>query len=730
MPTATGLRKKLNPALLAGAPYREGEVMAGRYQVKDAVGVGPLGFVLRAADRELGIDVSVKLIHPRFVQTGEEREAFARALDPARRFLHPSLTRLHDVGNDQGWPYFTYTFLDGLPLRRIIDSRLAKGQTFALDEVEPILGQLMSALEAAHPAGAHGDLKAENILVLPDMLKVTDWGVAAGVPRPPFVQAERQKAVHRHLAPEYLAGLALDPRADVYSLGVLVGEMLTGLTPEDELPELRQFNPDLPDAIEGFYRRALSERPETRYRSVREMFEAFSAVVEGKPSGASDEVVEDGFEVVDFVETQIGPPAPPPSVAGAPPEPEPEPAEPAPAPVEPDPRAALAEPEPAPVRAEPEPEPELVAVHAALEPVAVRGPMTVAEVLARMEAPAPEGEVPDAPTPEVVAAPAEGEFWAEAAEAAEAAAAADPTPPSVPVRKPEPEPAPLGTLWSGDDDEAEAMPGEPDEPLVPAAAHGPGPAASAREVAAEPAARPPPTGPRIVPSLSHGTGIGPRPVVPAVGIWGPGARRTGAHAAVAVAESAPAVEPMAAARTQPPPPIRPVPTPPPAFAPRVAERTRTPLGTPSVAPLAAVAPPATPLAAVPEAPIAAPPAGAHQGGLWSPGAALAELVSEIQAEDARRTPEAGGGAVPAAELAARAVAEQRPARERLALMSASEDPTAPVPSVSGRPRRSAPAAVARPWLRGQRDRYLRWGLLLAVFFAVGMFGAVMLSRAH
>ncbi len=307
MPSATGLRKKLNPALLVGAPYREGEVMANRYLVKDAVGVGPLGFVLRCADRDLGIDVSVKLIHPRFVQTGEERAAFTTALEAARRFLHPSLTRLHETGNDQGWPYYTYTFLDGLPLRRIIDLRPGQGQTFALDEVEPILGQLMAALEAAHPTGAHGNLKAENVIVLPDMLKVTDWGVAAGMPRPPLVQAERQKGAHRHFAPEYLAGLGLEPRADVYSLGVLVGEMLTGLTPEDEIPELRLVNPDLPDAIEGFYRRALSERPESRFRSVREMFEAFESVVEGKALAAvapADTLSEEGFEVVDFTETQ------------------------------------------------------------------------------------------------------------------------------------------------------------------------------------------------------------------------------------------------------------------------------------------------------------------------------------------------------------------------------------------------------------------------------------------
>ncbi len=458
MTSATGLRKKLNPALLVGLPYREGDVMAGRYQVKDAVGVGPLGFVLRAADRELGIDVSVKLIHPRFVQTGEEREAFRRALEPARRFLHPSLTRLHDVGNDQGWPYYTYTFLDGLPLRRIIDLRLAKGQTFALDEVEPILGQLMAALEAAHPAGAHGDLKAENILVLPDMLKVTDWGVAAGVPRPPFVQAERQKSAHRHFSPEYLAGLALEPRADVYSLGVLVGELLTGLTPEDEIPELRLVNAELPDAIEGFYRRALSEHPASRFRSVREMFEAFSAVVEGKPAeapAAPEAAVDEGFEVVDFTETQtvVVQPEPPAPVAEA-------------APVE----SPADIPPPSPVAA--------------------------TEVVAAMaEAPAPvvppsADNVP--PPPE---APPETEFWSESKEAP-AQEASGPA-----------EPATVATLWSDEEEEEPEAALAAPEPVAPAlslaaaAAEPPLPPAVAPEPPATPHVEPEPPAVRAIPAV-------------------------------------------------------------------------------------------------------------------------------------------------------------------------------------------------------------------------------------
>jgi serine/threonine protein kinase len=275
MPSTTGIRRRLSPALLAGAPFRTGDRMAERYVVKDAIGIGPLGYVFRASDEQQNIDVAVKMIQPRFVQTAEEREAFNRAVEPARRFMQPSLARVHDLGVEQGWPFVSYSFLDGLTLRRMIDSRLAKGQTFTLEEVEPFLGQLAAALEAAHPLGAHADLKPENVVILPDMLRVVDWGLARGLPRLPFVQAQKQRSTHRYLAPEVVSGGEADPRADLYSLGVLVGEMLTGLTPDDDIPELRLTAPELPEAVEGFYRRALNERPEARFRGVRELYEEF-----------------------------------------------------------------------------------------------------------------------------------------------------------------------------------------------------------------------------------------------------------------------------------------------------------------------------------------------------------------------------------------------------------------------------------------------------------------------
>jgi len=725
MPGATGLRRKLNPALLAGAPYREGELMAGRYQIKDAVGVGPLGFVLRAQDRELGIDVSVKLIHPRLVQTGEERERFARVLEPARRFLHPSLTRLHDVGNDQGWPYFTYTFLDGLPLRRIIDSRLAKGQTFALDEVEPILGQLMSALEAAHPTGAHGNLKAENILVLPDMLKVTDWGVAGGVPRPPFIQAERLKSAQRHLAPEYLAGQELDPRADVYSLGVLLGEMLTGLTPEDEIPELRLVNPGLPDAIEGLYRRALSERPEGRFRSVREMFDAFAVLAEGGPAVA-DEVVEEGFEVVDVVEAPAGEAGAEPAREAAP---------------EPPPAAVAAAVPVAPSGSPPEP-----AGASAVEP-SVPPPPSPAELLAAAgatAAPAASISGPEAP-----AAPARepppavpAEVWTEVG-----APASSPSQDGL-------EAAGEQTLWSEADEERPAETPARAEPPAPAAEpEAPSPPGASAPV-------PPPLPPVRSLPLPAGSGRAAerpslaavaRPVVPSIGTWGPGARRTGVQAAVAVAHAGPGVDEMPASEPPgvPPSPAAPVPLPRPLEsvpASVAALHTVAPIPAPDrpdagleEAELpgsdAARPPPAEEMPAPRAGEVPAPPGEApgrgHQGGLWSPGAALAELVSEIQAEEARAS-SGGVEASPEAELAAR-VAEHRVARERLALMSASEEPTAPSLAVGSPPRplRVRPAPVSAPTPLSGHERWIGRALIwMVAFFVVGMLGALFLLRAR
>ncbi len=269
--TGTFSRRRAATSQIEGAPYKPQDLLANRYLIKDIVGVGPLGFVFRAHDKEIDVEVAVKVINPKLLQSVDERKQFAKQLRLARKLSHPNLVRVYEEGEDADRPYFTSQFLDGLTLRKIIDLRLQKGQFFSLGEIEPILSQVCAALDGAHKVGPHSDLKPENVLVLPDLLKVTDFGLGLAVPRLPFVQAMKARKADRYLAPELVEGSEIDGRADIYSVGVILGEMLSGLTPDGAIPELQRRNPEVPQQLEGIYRKALNSNPNARFKTAGEM---------------------------------------------------------------------------------------------------------------------------------------------------------------------------------------------------------------------------------------------------------------------------------------------------------------------------------------------------------------------------------------------------------------------------------------------------------------------------
>jgi serine/threonine protein kinase len=272
--TATFSRKKLQGSI-DGAPYKADDLVAGRYLIKDAVGAGPLGHVFRAFDKQASQEVALKVINPRLVQTAEERKAFGQAVRQWRKVSHNNLARLYDEGEESDRPFYVVQFLEGMSLRRIIDLRLSKAHFFEPAELEPILAQIVAALEAVHRLGAHSDLKPDNVMVLPDLLKVTDVGLGLGMPRLPFVQAMKPRKADRYLAPEFVDGGQIDQRADIYSLGVMIGEMLAGVTPDGSIPELLALNPTLPPQLEGLYRKTLNSNPLARPKTVQELQEEF-----------------------------------------------------------------------------------------------------------------------------------------------------------------------------------------------------------------------------------------------------------------------------------------------------------------------------------------------------------------------------------------------------------------------------------------------------------------------
>lgn len=276
--TGTFSRRRATSQILEGAPYKAQDLVANRYLIKDVVGGGPLGFVFRAHDKEVDVEVALKVINARLCQTADERRGFAKQLRSARKLSHPNLARVYEEGEDQDRPFFTSQFLDGLTLRKIIDLRLQKGQFFALHEIEPILSQVCSALDGAHKVGPHTDLKPDNVLVLPDLLKVTDFGLGLALPRLPFVQALKSRKAERYLAPELVDGGEVDGRCDVYSVGVILGEMLSGLTPDGSTPELHRRNPNVPQALEGLYRKAVNANPNARFKTAGELMGELSAI--------------------------------------------------------------------------------------------------------------------------------------------------------------------------------------------------------------------------------------------------------------------------------------------------------------------------------------------------------------------------------------------------------------------------------------------------------------------
>jgi eukaryotic-like serine/threonine-protein kinase len=276
--TGTFSRRRAPTGQFEGAPYAAQDLVANRYLIKEAVGAGPLGFVFRAHDKEIDVEVALKVINPRLCQTADERKQFAKHLRNARKLSHPNLVRVYEEGEENERPFFTSQFLDGLTLRKIIDLRLQKDQFFAVVEIEPILAQVCAALSGAHKLAPHSDIKPENVLVLPDLLKVTDFGLGMALPRLPFVQAMKARKTDRYLAPEFIEGSEIDGRADIYSVGVIFGEMLSGLFPDGAIPEISKKNPAIPQAVEGIYRKAVNANPNARYKTVEEFMGELAGV--------------------------------------------------------------------------------------------------------------------------------------------------------------------------------------------------------------------------------------------------------------------------------------------------------------------------------------------------------------------------------------------------------------------------------------------------------------------
>ncbi|HVG06620.1 MAG TPA: tetratricopeptide repeat protein [Thermoanaerobaculia bacterium] len=263
-----------------------GDLLAGRYRIQERIGSGGMGVVYRAFDQELGICIAVKVLRPDLAGDGRVETRLRRELLLNRQVSHRNAVRIHDIGQDGGYLFLTLDLVEGRSLREVLrgDGPLSP------DRAVGIARQLALALEAAHAEGIiHRDLKPPNVLVNGEgRAWITDFGVARSLHDRGPTRTGSVIGTLAYLSPEQARGEVVDGRSDLYALGIMLFEMLTGELPfkggstaEDMAQRLtgasrdiRTLREDVPAWLASVIRRLLQRDPEHRFQNARELIDA------------------------------------------------------------------------------------------------------------------------------------------------------------------------------------------------------------------------------------------------------------------------------------------------------------------------------------------------------------------------------------------------------------------------------------------------------------------------
>ncbi len=262
----------------------EGALLSNRYRILEKLGSGGMASVYRARDTMLERDVALKILHEVFSEEEDFRERFRQEARAAANLSHPNIVTVHDFGFDKGKLFIVMEYVPGADLKTIIRRR----GRFDVKSAIPIMVQACAGIGYAHRAGlVHCDVKPHNFLVTPDeRLKVTDFGIARALSS--IRTSERSDVVWgspQYIAPEQAAGYPPSPASDVYSLGVILYELLSGALPfmgatPEELAHLHlkarpiplsEYVPDIPPALEQIVEKVLSKEPSARYRTADQL---------------------------------------------------------------------------------------------------------------------------------------------------------------------------------------------------------------------------------------------------------------------------------------------------------------------------------------------------------------------------------------------------------------------------------------------------------------------------
>jgi hypothetical protein len=287
-----------------------GTVLSGRYKLEAKLGSGGMSTVYLAKDGTLDRAVAVKVMHREMSEQPDQLERFRQEARAVAKLSHPNVVAVIDAGEDGGHPYIVFEYVEGETLKQ----RIARLGALDTQEALAYAIEIARGLAVAHARNmVHRDIKPQNVLIDAEgRAKLTDFGISRQLEQDGMTATGRVLGTTDYVAPEQAMGRAVDPRSDIYSLGVVLYEMLVGQVPfhadsqvgvamkhvNEELPDVQQRRPEVSAAAALVVERATDKDPERRYQAVGEMIDDLSTALEveaaraGSTTGEATSVLE------------------------------------------------------------------------------------------------------------------------------------------------------------------------------------------------------------------------------------------------------------------------------------------------------------------------------------------------------------------------------------------------------------------------------------------------------
>lgn len=270
----------------------KGHILDDRYQIIEMIGGGGMANVYLAKDLILNRQVAIKMLRMEFANDEEFIARFDREAQSATSLSHPNIVNIYDVGDEDHLLYMVMEYVDGMTLKEYIH----RFSPLPIQDVVDIMKQITSAIHHAHEHNIiHRDIKPQNILIDQNgQVKVTDFGIAIALSSTALTQTNSILGSVHYLSPEQARGGLATKKSDIYSLGIVFFELLTGRLPfsghspvsialkhlQNNTPSVRSYQPDIPQSIENIVLRATAKDPFHRFQSVTDMYHSLETALD------------------------------------------------------------------------------------------------------------------------------------------------------------------------------------------------------------------------------------------------------------------------------------------------------------------------------------------------------------------------------------------------------------------------------------------------------------------